>query len=84
MREEADMMTRLKRWAVTGVCMAAGALFLGSAARGAAEDLGAYGLEGLPIPKDAVKFVDGIRCGDPNDPLEPFGARTVRLRPKAD
>jgi hypothetical protein len=43
-------------------------LVMACTARGAAEDLAAYGLEGLPIPKAAVKFVDGVRCGDPADP----------------
>jgi len=44
------------------------ALFGVGLVSGAGEDMGASGLEGLPIPREAVRFVDGVRCGDPNDP----------------
>jgi len=63
-------------------------IFLGGAsASSAAADLGEAGLADLPIPKEAVQFVDGVRCGDPNDPhkvtdyADPSRIETVLGRP---
>ncbi|MBM4034480.1 MAG: hypothetical protein FJ291_22270 [Planctomycetes bacterium] len=54
---------------------------------GAEENVGASGLEGLPIPAEAVKLVDAVRCGEPNDPHQvadhgrPSRIETVLGRP---